>query len=117
MKFSSEKFLTDNKEIINKLNRIVKSNKNIYKTLIDDFMMLIRYIVNEKEDKVIISEVNEQIEEPFSQEFLKLFNFKKGIMANTILATFDYLLKLNFSQDEDDKIESEGDEEGENKDE
>ena len=116
-KSSSEKFLTDNKEIINKLNRIVKSNKNIYKTLIDDFMMLIRYIVNEKEDKVIISEVNEQIEEPFSPEFLKLFNFKKGIMANTILATFDYLLKLNFSQDEDDKIESEGDEEGENKDE
>ena len=109
--------MTDNKEIINKLNRIVKSNKNIYKTLIDDFMMLIRYIVNEKEDKVIISEVNEQIEEPFSPEFLKLFNFKKGIMANTILATFDYLLKLNFSQDEDDKIESEGDEEGENKDE
>ena len=119
-KSSSERFITDNKEIINKLNRVVKSNKNIYKILVDDFMTLIRYIVNEKEDKVIISEVNEQVEDQFSPEFLKIFNYKKGIMANTILETFDYLLKNNFNtEDNINKIESEEeeDDEGENNDE
>jgi len=71
--YSIEILTMDDKEIIYNFIDSNKSNKELFVKIIDDFMTLIRYLVNSKEDNERISDINAKIEKNISPEFLDLF--------------------------------------------
>ena len=56
-----------------------KSNIDLYKITIVDFMTLINFLINRKEENVSISEMNSHIENNISPEFIRLFEDKKDL--------------------------------------
>ena len=95
-KYPKEILTMDDKEIIYNFYETNKSNKDLYKKTIDDFMTLINFLVKRKEENVLISEINSHIENNISTEFLKLFEDKKDLKINKIIELFEYYLKLIF---------------------
>ena len=92
----------DDKEIIYNFCEENKSNKDLYKKIIDDFMTLINFLINRKEENVSISEMNSHIEKNISQVFIKLFDDKKDSTINKIIELFEYYLKLIFNYVKED---------------
>ena len=100
--YNIENLTLDDKEIIYKFYDTNKSNTNLYKKIIDDFMTLIKYLVNRKEDNEMISEINSQIENNISPEFLNFFEDKKDLTINKTIKIFEYFLKFIFKDIKDD---------------
>ena len=100
--YNIENLTLDDKEIIYKFYDTNKSNTNLYKKIIDDFMTLIKYLVNRKEDNEMISEINSQIENNISPEFLNFFEDKKELTINKTIKIFEYFLKFIFKDIKDD---------------
>jgi hypothetical protein len=102
----------DDKEIIYNFIDSNKSNKELFVKIIDDFMTLIRYLVNSKEDNERISDINAKIEKNISPEFLDLFRDlkddnkkdekKKDLTVNKTTEIFEYFLKLIFKDIKED---------------
>ena len=61
-------------------------------------MTLIKYLVNKIEDNVMISEINSQIENNVSPEFLQIFEDKKDLTINKTISLFEYFLKFIFNE-------------------
>ena len=110
--YNIEKLTMDDKEIIYKFYDSNESNKDLYKKIIDDFMTLIKYLVNNKEENVRISDINTKLEKNISTEFLDLFRDlkddnkkdekKKNLTVNKTTEIFEYFLKLIFSDIKDE---------------
>ncbi len=110
--YNIEKLTMDDKEIIYKFYDSNESNKDLYKKIIDDFMTLIKYLVNNKEENVRISDINSKIEKNISTEFLDLFRDlkddnkkdekKKDLTVNKTTEIFEYFLKLIFGDIKDE---------------
>jgi hypothetical protein len=65
-------------------------------------MTLIKYLFNRKEDNVMISEINSQIENNVSSEFLNIFEDKKDLTINKTIKIFEYFLKFIFNEIKED---------------
>ena len=87
----------DDKEIIYKFIDTNKGNKELYKKIIDNFITLIQYLVNNKNENIMISEINSKIENNISEEFLQIFEDKKDLTVNKIPEIFECFLKLIFN--------------------
>ena len=115
--YYQEILTSDDMEIIYKFYVTNKKNKDLYKKIILDFMTLIKYLSNNKENNTAISEINKKIESNFSLEFLEIFkeeeadedNDEKGkksnkrdLTVNKTLAIFEYFLKFIFKEIKED---------------
>jgi len=115
--YNLEVLTLDDKEIIYKFYDTNKENKDLYKKIILDFMTLIKYLSNNKENNTAISEINAKIESNFSPEFLEIFkeekadedndekekkSNKRDLKVNKTLAIFEYFLKFIFKEIKED---------------
>ena len=68
------------------------------KKLIDDFITLIKYLVDNKEEDVKISEINAKIKNNVTNEFSQIFDDEKSkyLTVNKIIEVFECFLKLIF---------------------
>jgi hypothetical protein len=107
----------DDKEIIYKFYDTNKENKDLYQKIILDFMTLLKYLSNNNEKNIPISEINAKIESNFSNEFLEIFKEEKGdddndekgqksnkrdLTVNKALAIFEYFLIFIFKEIKED---------------
>ncbi len=65
-------------------------------------MILIKYLANRKEDNIMISEINSEIENNVSSEFLNIFEDKKDLTINKTIKIFEYFLKFIFNEIKED---------------
>ena len=115
--YYQEILTSDDMEIIYKFYVTNKKNKDLYKKIILDFMTLIKYLSNNKENNTAISEINKKIESNFSPEFLEIFkeekvdedndekekkSNKRDLTVNKTLAIFEYFLKFIFKEIKED---------------
>ena len=87
----------DDKVVIYKYIDTIDGNKDLYKKLIDDFMTLIKYLVNKKEENVMIAEINTKIENNISPEFMQIFEGQKYLIISKTSELFKCFLKLIFN--------------------
>ena len=92
------KIIDDDKVIIYDFIESIKSNKDLYKKLIDDFITLIKYLNDNKEKDVRISEINAKIKDIITKEFYQIFDDEKSkyLTVNKIIEIFECFLKLIF---------------------
>lgn len=92
--YNIEEITDDDKANIYKYIDSVKGNKDLFKKIIEDFMTLIKYLINRKGDNIMISKINSKIENNVSIEFLQIFEDKKYLTDYKIPEIFDCFLKL-----------------------
>ena len=106
-KYKTKKISLEEKEIIDNFIKENKSNKIIYKYIINDFITIIHYLNDqEKEDKdkdkcisekTKIYEIFEKLKNSgISKEFLLIFKDKNELTINKISSIFEYFLKSIF---------------------
>ena len=95
--YNIEEITDDDKAIIYKYIDTVAGNKDLFKKIIEDFMTLIKYLINRKEENVMISEIISKIENNVSQEFSQIFDKKNYLTVYKTPGIFDCFLKLVFN--------------------
>ena len=101
--YKIEAITLEDKVNIYKLIEINKSNKDFYKKIIDDFMILISYLIKKnKNENVKISDINSKIENDISRDFFDFFKDKKELTIYKTLEIFKCFIKLIFTEIKDE---------------
>ena len=94
--YNNEEISDDDRVVIYKYIDSISKNKDYYKKIIDDFITLIKYLGNRKEENIMISEINSKIENNVSKEFIQIFENQKYLTINKTSEIFEYFLNLIF---------------------
>ena len=96
-KYKNEQISVTDKVIIYKFKNTINGNKDLYKIIIDDFITLIKYLSERKEENIMISEINLKIENKISPEFKKIFEDNENLTINKTLELLKCFLNLIFN--------------------
>ena len=96
--YNIEEISDDDRVVIYEYIDSIGKNKDYYKKIIDDFITLIKYLNNRKEENLIISEINLKIENNVSKEFIQIFENQKYLTINKTSEIFEYFLNLIFNE-------------------
>ena len=94
--YNNEEISDDDRVVIYKYIDSISKNKDYYKKIIDDFITLIKYLGNRKEENIMISEINSKIENNVSKEFIQIFENQKYLTIDKTYEIFEYFLNLIF---------------------
>ena len=101
--YYNKKLSRNDKELINKFYKKNNDNINLLKKIINDFVILLKYLDNNNkkcnkdnnnnEDEIKISEINNRIEDSISYDFIEIFEDNNELTVGKTFSIFDYYLK------------------------